>query len=146
MIIFLLLILFVLFIISLFSSEKFSPIPYFPTNKKDIPAIIKALKLRNDQIIFDLGAGNGIVIFEAAKKAINLNTQFVAIDIIKHTQGQAEPAGRPGWLRAEYALIIRVKFMPEFYRVIIRRMGVIGVGHKKEWFIMRQLKIIGYQR
>jgi len=81
MIIFLLLILFVLFIISLFSSEKFSPIPYFPTNKKDIPAIIKALKLRNDQIIFDLGAGNGIVIFEAAKKAINLNTQFVAIDI-----------------------------------------------------------------
>jgi len=81
MILLLILILFLLFIISLFSSEKFSPIPYFPTNKKDIPAIIKALKLRNDQIIFDLGAGDGIVIFEAAKKAINLNTQFVAIDI-----------------------------------------------------------------
>lgn len=70
-------------IIFLFSSNFFSPIPYFPTNKKDLPLIIKALDLKNKQIIFDLGAGDGIVIFEAAKKAYEkkLNTKFFAVEI-----------------------------------------------------------------
>lgn len=75
--------LIILFVISLFSSPKLSPIPYFPTNKKDIPLILKALKLKNNQIIIDLGAGDGVVIFASAKTAFEkkLNTQFVAIEI-----------------------------------------------------------------
>lgn len=70
-------------IIFLFSSKTLSPIPYFPSNKKDLPLIIKALNLKNNQPVFDLGAGDGIVIFEAAKKAYekNLNTQFFAVEI-----------------------------------------------------------------
>ncbi len=70
-------------IIFLFSSKTLSPIPYFPSNKKDLPLIIKALNLKNNQVVFDLGAGDGIVIFEAAKKAYekNLNTQFFAVEI-----------------------------------------------------------------
>lgn len=45
--------------------------------------IIEGLNLRNDQIIIDLGAGTGTVIFAAAKEASEkgLNTQFVAIEI-----------------------------------------------------------------
>lgn len=73
----------IIIIISLFSFKKFSPIPYFPTQKTDLPLIINALNLKNNQIVFDLGAGDGIVIFEAAKKAyhLNLNTQFIAVEI-----------------------------------------------------------------
>ncbi len=72
-----------LLIIFLFSSKTLSPIPYFPSNKKDLPLIINALNLKNNQVVFDLGAGDGIVIFEAAKKAYekNLNTQFFAVEI-----------------------------------------------------------------
>ncbi|GAB4219398.1 MAG: hypothetical protein Fur009_5380 [Candidatus Microgenomates bacterium] len=70
-------------IIFLFSSKTLSPIPYFPSNKKDIPLIIKAFNLKNNQVIFDLGAGDGIVIFKAAKAAFekNLNTYFFAVEI-----------------------------------------------------------------
>lgn len=72
-----------LLIISLFASKRFSPIPYFPTNRKDIALIIKSLDLKNNQIICDLGAGDGIVIFEAAKKAHKkkVNTRFIAVEI-----------------------------------------------------------------
>ena len=80
---FFLIIFLILGIIFLFSSPKLSPIPYFPSNKKDLPLIIKALNLKNNEVVFDLGAGDGIVIFEAAKLAFEkrLNTKFFAIEI-----------------------------------------------------------------
>lgn len=70
-------------IILIFSSKSLSPIPYFPSQKIDLPLIIKALNLQNNQTVFDLGAGDGIVIFEAAKKAYQqgLNTKFIAVEI-----------------------------------------------------------------
>ena len=71
------------FVILIFSSKRFSPIPYFPSNKQDLPLIIKVLKLKKNQVIFDLGAGDGIVIFAAAKEALGkkLNTKFIAVEI-----------------------------------------------------------------
>lgn len=83
MLIYLGIVLFVLFCLLLFSSPRFSPVPYFPTNKKDLPLIIKALRLKNNQTIIDFGAGDGIVISEAAKVSLQqkLNTRFVAIEI-----------------------------------------------------------------
>jgi len=70
-------------IIVLFSFPQFSPIPYFPSNGKDIPLILDALNIRNNQTIIDLGAGDGIAIFKAAEKAYKnkLNTQFIAVEI-----------------------------------------------------------------
>ncbi len=70
-------------IIILFSSKHFSPIPYFPTNKKDLSKIIQVLELKNNQTVIDLGAGDGIIIFKAAEEALkkHLNAQFVAIEI-----------------------------------------------------------------
>lgn len=84
MLIFYFFILIILFsIIFLFSSPKLSPIPYFPSQPVDLPKIIKALNLKNNQIIFDLGAGDGIIIFEAAKEALKqkFNTKFIAVEI-----------------------------------------------------------------
>lgn len=71
----------IFFIIVLFSLKTFSPIPYYPTNKKDLPKIIN--QLLKSRSVFDFGAGDGIVIFEAAKKAYkkNLTIQFYAIEI-----------------------------------------------------------------
>jgi len=71
------------FVIFLFSSKTFSPIPYFPTQKADLPLIIKTLNLKNNQTVVDLGAGDGRVIFEAAKKAFQqkFNTRFIAAEI-----------------------------------------------------------------
>jgi len=75
--------LILLVIIFIFASPKLSPIPYFPSNHHDLFLIIKALNLQNNQIIVDLGAGDGVVIFKSAEQALkeNLNTKFVAIDI-----------------------------------------------------------------
>lgn len=76
-------IILIFIIILLFSSKNLSPIPYFPSQKIDLPLIVKALNLQNNQTVFDLGAGDGIVIFEAAKKAfqLGLNTEFIAVEI-----------------------------------------------------------------
>lgn len=78
-----LILFFVVVIIFLFSSKKFSPIPYFPSQSIDIPLIIEALKLIKDQTVIDLGAGDGIVIFEAAQSSFQkkLNTKFIAVEI-----------------------------------------------------------------
>jgi len=73
----------IIIVILLFASPNLSPIPYYPSNKKDMPLIIKALNLKNNQVIYDLGAGDGVVIFKAAKEALSkkLNTVFVAVEI-----------------------------------------------------------------
>lgn len=70
-------------IIIIFAFPRFSPIPYYPSNHKDMLHILKALNARKDQTIVDLGAGDGIVIFKAAQKAYEekLNTQFYAVEI-----------------------------------------------------------------
>lgn len=48
-----------------------------------MPLILKALYIRNNQTIIDLGAGDGIVIFKAATEALKnkLNTKFIAVEI-----------------------------------------------------------------
>lgn len=85
-----LLLVLIFIVLILFSFPRFSPIPYYPSNKKDLPLIIKALNLKNDQIIIDLGAGDGVVIFAAASNAVSpslitnhqpLNTLFIAVEI-----------------------------------------------------------------
>ena len=45
--------------------------------------IVTALRLANNQVVIDLGAGDGAVVFAAASEAQNnrLTTQFVAVDI-----------------------------------------------------------------
>ena len=70
-------------IIFLFSSKILSPIPYFPSQPADMLLIVKALNLKNNQTVVDLGAGDGIIIFEAAEKAFkqSLNTKFIAVEI-----------------------------------------------------------------
>ncbi len=65
-----------------FLSRRLSPVPYFPTNRQDIPLVVQALSLKNGQLVVDLGAGDGIVIFAAAQKAYEtgLTTSFVAVE------------------------------------------------------------------
>lgn len=75
--------LIILIVIIIFAFPQFSPIPYFPSNGRDIPMIIEGLNLTNNQTIIDLGAGDGMVVFKAAQKAKkkNLNTQFIALEL-----------------------------------------------------------------
>jgi hypothetical protein len=88
MLVLIIIIIISLIIISLFSFPQFSPIPYFPSNRKDLPLIIKALLSSVTEssrfcTIADLGAGDGVVIFEAASKAYKekLNIKFIAVEI-----------------------------------------------------------------
>lgn len=70
-------------VVIIFAFPQFSPIPYFPSNKKDMHLILKALNIHNNQTIIDLGAGDGVVVFEAAKFALQngLDTKFIALEI-----------------------------------------------------------------
>lgn len=83
MAIFIILIVFLFIVIFLFSSKKFSPIPYFPSQPVDLKKIIEALDLKNGQTVYDLGAGDGLVIFRAAHKSLEqkLDIKFVAVEI-----------------------------------------------------------------
>ncbi len=76
-------IILIFIVIIIFSFPQFSPVPYFPSNAKDMPLILKALQIRDHQTVIDLGAGDGIVIFEAAQQALikKCNTQFYAVEI-----------------------------------------------------------------
>ena len=73
----------ILGVIILFSFPQFSPIPYFPSNMKDRENILKALSLEKDQTVIDLGAGDGVVVFEAAYESWRrkLNTKFITLEI-----------------------------------------------------------------
>lgn len=64
-------------------SSAYSSIPFLPTHSRDLTTVIKKLNLKKDQVIIDLGAGSGTVIFAAALEAHKkgLNTEFIAIDI-----------------------------------------------------------------
>lgn len=83
MIFFSLIVLFILYVIIIFAFPRFSPIPYFPSNKKDLHIILQALNVCDNQTIIDLGAGDGIIIFEAARQAFleKFTTQFYAVEI-----------------------------------------------------------------
>ncbi|PIP63272.1 hypothetical protein COW97_03440, partial [Candidatus Roizmanbacteria bacterium CG22_combo_CG10-13_8_21_14_all_34_12] len=78
-----LILLLIISVILIFSSKTLSPIPYFPSQPIDMPLIVKALNLKNNQTVIDLGAGDGIVIFKAAQQSYKqkLNTKFVAVEI-----------------------------------------------------------------
>jgi len=75
--------IFIIIFTYVFVSRKRSPVPYFPTNKKDIPLIMEALNLEKNKSVVDLGAGNGIVIFKAASEAYKrgFDTKFYAVEI-----------------------------------------------------------------
>ncbi|MCA9372094.1 hypothetical protein KC726_04305 [Candidatus Woesebacteria bacterium] len=66
-----------------FTSSTASPIPYFPTNTRDMKKIIDLMDLKNDEVMIDFGAGDGGIIFRAAQRAYqhNQNTKFVAVEI-----------------------------------------------------------------
>jgi hypothetical protein len=73
----------ILTVIILFAFPVFSPVPYYPSNIRDMEKILRFLGLKNNQVVVDLGAGDGLVIFEAAELALKrkLNTEFVAVEI-----------------------------------------------------------------
>ncbi|MCR4326946.1 MAG: hypothetical protein NUV52_04830 [Candidatus Roizmanbacteria bacterium] len=74
---------FFLLIAYFFLSRTASPVPYFPSNQKDMNAIVDYLKLRNNHTVIDMGAGDGAVIFAAADYAQrhSLNTRLIAAEI-----------------------------------------------------------------
>ncbi len=69
--------------IILFAFPSLSPIPYYPTNWKDLKKIVKTFHLTNSSHIIDLGAGTGTVVFALADYAYtnDLTSQFTAVEI-----------------------------------------------------------------
>lgn len=61
------LVIFIAFFIIYTLDPILAPIPYFPTSSIDIKPILKALNLKPEDVLYDLGAGDGKVIFQASK-------------------------------------------------------------------------------
>lgn len=75
-----------------FLSKKASPVPYFPSQKEDIPLILKTLPPA--RTVADLGAGTGTVVFAGAKAyptmtfiALEMNPILVAVLWLKKIFG-----------------------------------------------------------
>ena len=72
-------------------------VPYVPTSDGVVAAMLKAGGVKTDDILYDLGCGDGRIVIAAAQK---LGTRGVGIDInpvrIKEAQANAEKAGVTG--------------------------------------------------
>jgi len=135
--------IFVLIIFYFFSS-KVSPIPYFPTNSADLDKIIKAFEMRNNMTIIDLGAGDGAVIFAAAKKAyeLGLNTRFVAVDInvILTTIMQIRRLFHPN--KSNIKIICKDMFKLDFRSILNNTTSCVLYIYISPWFTKAVDKLI----
>ena len=140
--------LIIVVIILLFSSKTFSPIPYFPSQPVDMFLIIKALNLRNNQTVIDLGAGDGIVIFRAADQALSkrFNTKFIAVEInpililILHLRRLFHPN------RRNIKIVFDDIFKMKFYKLITSNSSLITFYlYISPWFLEKTISSINQQ-
>lgn len=61
------------------ASILFPPAPFVPIPAKAIPAIITALQISPGQIVYDIGCGDGRVLFAAAR--LYPDTKFIGVDL-----------------------------------------------------------------
>lgn len=145
MIFFSLIVLFILYVIIIFAFPRFSPIPYFPSNKKDLHIILQALNVCDNQTIIDLGAGDGIIIFEAARQAFleKFSTQFYAVEInpilllVLHIRRLLHPN------RANIHIIKRDMFTMSYKNIV--KGGVTFYLYISPWFIEKTVANITKQ-
>lgn len=78
-IIFFLILILILPIFLLLLNPLFSFIPFVPVKNKTIDVIISALELNNQSVLYDLGCGDGRVLFKIAK--INKSISCIGIEI-----------------------------------------------------------------
>lgn len=69
----LIILLFTLGMVLFFSTPFFSSVPFIPVRKKVLSDIISALNLSNQSVLYDLGCGNGRVLFAVSKIYKNLH-------------------------------------------------------------------------
>ena len=55
-------------VLVLFALTAFTGAPYVPSHRRDIQRVFReGVKLTKDDVVLDIGAGDGIVLIEAAK-------------------------------------------------------------------------------
>ena len=148
--------LILIIIILLFTSKTLSPIPYFPSQKSDLPQIIEALDLKDNQTMLDLGAGDGLVVFEAAKSSYDrrLNTRYVAVEIniILVLIMIFKRIFHPN--RKNIIIVYGDIFKPEFIKNIKKNNSITVYLYISPWYLnkviknlktkMNQFKIVSY--
>jgi SAM-dependent methyltransferase len=74
--------------------EKKPEVPYMPTHEKVVAEMLKVAKVGKDDILYDLGSGDGRIVITAAKK---FGTRGVGVDIdpdlIREARENATKAG-----------------------------------------------------
>lgn len=73
------LLLIILSTILFFLAPFFSLIPFVPVRKESLSEIISALELKNRSVLYDLGCGDGRILFAAAKR--NPHISCIGIEI-----------------------------------------------------------------
>lgn len=74
----LILALWVLFVAPVLAQERFSI--FVPTDQDDVPRMLKLAGLRDGDVVFDLGSGDGRIVFEAAKLNPTARGRGIEID------------------------------------------------------------------
>ncbi|MBU0458388.1 hypothetical protein KJ652_00925 [Patescibacteria group bacterium] len=65
-------IIFVILIVSTVIATIWASVPFVPTPRKTIDAMIKAAELKGDETVYDLGAGDGRMLIRVKKKYPNI--------------------------------------------------------------------------
>ena len=70
-------------------------VPFVPTREESIPLVLRALNLREDDVLYELGCGDGRVAVEAARRYPVKKVVCVEIreDLVKRAAERAKKAG-----------------------------------------------------
>ena len=74
--------------------EKKPEVPYMPTHEKVVAEMLKVAKVGKDDILYDLGSGDGRIVITAAKE---FGTRGVGVDIDPDLIREARENARQGW-------------------------------------------------
>ena len=85
-----------LLFVSAHAQERFSI--FVPTEQEDVPRMLRLAGLKDGDMVYDLGSGDGRIVFEAAKMNPNVRGRGIEIDekLVKQSRLVAETSGLAG--------------------------------------------------
>src|SRR4051794_36838673 len=76
-----------------YAQERYSP--FVPTEESDVVRMLKLAELRDGDVVFDLGSGDGRIVLEAARRQSGVRGRGIEMDekLVAESRESAQAAG-----------------------------------------------------